>query len=60
MRNVNELCSQVILSLPTRQELDALSDDEIEMLRRAGNTYDNMLYIELLSRREARDKQPNP
>lgn len=53
MRTVNELCGEVIMALPTKEELAALSDDEIEMLRRAGNTYDNVLYLELQRRREA-------
>lgn len=53
MRTVNELCGLVIMALPTKEELAALSVEEIEMLRRAGNTYDNVLYLEILRRREA-------
>lgn len=51
MRNYNELISAVISSLPSKEEMTALSQAEIENLRRCGNTLDNWLYLELLRRR---------
>lgn len=54
MRNFNELFSAVMASLPTREELATLSDDDIERLRKAGNCLDNALYLELLKRREGK------
>lgn len=52
MRNLSALISAVIHALPSKEEIKALSDADIEQLRRYGNTYDNLLYLELLRRRE--------
>jgi hypothetical protein len=51
MRDYNALISAAINALPMREELAALSDEQIENLRNCGNTYDNWLYLELLKRR---------
>lgn len=53
MRSFSDLCTTILLSIPSREEMAALSDEDIERLRNAGNCLDNALYLELLKRREA-------
>lgn len=52
MRDYNTLVSAVIEALPLSEELAVLSEQQIEDLRKHGNTFDNVLYLELAKRRE--------
>jgi hypothetical protein len=53
MRNYMDLSTGILLAIPSREEIAALTDEEIQKLRNAGNCLDNALYLELLKRREA-------
>lgn len=49
-RNYNDLSAALIDVIPSTEELTALSDSDIEKLRRLGNSLDNALYLELRRR----------
>lgn len=56
MRNYSDLCTAILLAIPSREEMATLSDEEVQKLRNAGNCLDNALYLELLKRREREQK----
>lgn len=45
MRNYDQLVSDIIYAMPSKAEIEALSDEQIQTLRKHGNCYDNMLYL---------------
>lgn len=53
MRNYDELSDDIIHAIPLREEIDALTAEQIQNLRKLGNTFDNQLYLALM-RREKR------
>lgn len=53
-RNFDDLFRAVVNAIPSREEMSALSDEDLERLRKAGNLYDNALYLEVLKRREGK------
>lgn len=46
MRNFDELVSAIINALPLKAEIEALSDEQLQSLRKYGNTFDNLLYMQ--------------
>lgn len=46
MRTYDELVRAIIRALPTAAELESLSDEQIQTLRKYGNTLDNTLYMQ--------------
>lgn len=46
MRTYDELVSAIIQAIPLKEELEALSDEQIHELRKYGNTWDNLLYMQ--------------
>lgn len=45
MRTYDELVSAIIHAIPMREEMAALTEKQMEDLRKIGNTYDNQLYL---------------
>lgn len=52
-RTYDDLSRALIDVIPSKEETSALTDEDIEKLRRLGNTLDNVLYLEVLRRRDA-------
>lgn len=52
-RTYDEISRVMIDAIVSREEVQALTDQEIEKLRRLGNTIDNMLYLEVMRREKA-------
>lgn len=52
-RTHDEISRVMIDAIVSREEVRALTDHEIESLRRLGNTIDNMLYLEVMRREKA-------
>jgi hypothetical protein len=46
MRTYDELVSAIIRALPTAAEIGALSEEQKQTLRKYGNTFDNVIYIQ--------------
>lgn len=51
-RDFDDCFRAIVAAIPNRDEMTALSDEQIEKLRRGGNLYDNALYLDLLKRHE--------
>lgn len=51
-RNFDACFLAIVAAIPTRDEMAALSNEEIERLRNVGNRYDNVLYLDLRIRHE--------
>lgn len=56
-RTYDDLSRAMIDLIPSAEEAKALSDEDIEKLRRCGNMIDNVLYLEMIKRRE---REPDP
>lgn len=55
-RTYDDLSRAMIDLIPSKEEASALSEEDIEKLRRCGNMIDNVLYLELLRRNERDQK----
>lgn len=60
MRTYNELISAIIHAIPTKAEIEAMSDEQIQTLRKYGNTWDNTLYLQTREWKEWRAANPLP
>lgn len=49
-RNYARLVDAIITAMPTKEETAALTLEDMESLRRLGNTYDNFLYLDVTRR----------
>lgn len=58
MRTYDELVSAIIHAIPTESELGALSDEQIQALRKYGNALDNTLYLQTREWKEWRAANP--
>lgn len=58
MRNYNELVSSIIHAMPTQAEIKALSDEQMQELRKYGNCYDNIIYRQTREWKERRPANP--
>lgn len=52
MRSYNELVTDAIKAIPLPEEMAKLTDEQIQDLRKLGNTYDNQLYLAWLRRND--------
>ena len=51
---VNENITELMLALPSREQITAATDEQLESYRRISNLLDNIVYLE----RERREKLP--
>lgn len=56
MRTYRELVTAIIHAMPREAEIAALSDEQIQELRKYGNTLDNLLYMQTREWKEWRAK----
>lgn len=57
-RSYDELVSAIIHAMPLTEEIAALSDEQIQTLRKYGNTFDNLLYLQTREWKEWRAANP--
>jgi hypothetical protein len=60
MRTYDELVSAIIHAIPTQAEVEAMSDEQIQTLRKYGNAWDNTLYLQTREWKEWRAANPAP
>jgi len=58
MRTYDELVSAIIHAIPTSAEIEAMSDEQKQTLRKYGNTFDNVIYIQTRDWKEWRAANP--
>lgn len=58
MRSYDQLVSGIIHAMPLKSELEALSDEQIQTLRKYGNALDNVLYMQTIEWKEWRAANP--
>lgn len=58
MRTYDELVRDIIHALPTSKEVEALSEEQKQTLRRYGNTFDNVIYLQTRDWKEWRAAHP--
>lgn len=46
MRTYDELVSAIITAIPLKEEIEALTNEQIQTLRKYGNAWDNTLYLQ--------------
>jgi hypothetical protein len=54
MRTYDQLVNDIIHALPTQKEVEALSDEQKQTLRKYGNTFDNVIYVQTTEWKEWR------
>lgn len=57
-RTYDELVRAIIDAMPMESEIKALSDEQIQTLRKYGNTFDNLLYLQTREWKEWRAANP--
>lgn len=50
----NERITTLLLALPTKAEIEGATDAELQSLRNVSNLLDNMAYLEVLKRQDAK------
>lgn len=58
MRTYDQLVSAIVAAVPQHEEVEALSDEQIQTLRKYGNTFDNLLYLQTREWKEWRAANP--
>lgn len=53
MKTYDQLSTDLINAIPATDAVERLTTEEIEKLRRIGNMIDNVLYLEILRRKDA-------
>jgi hypothetical protein len=52
-KTVSENITEIMLVLPSREQIAAATDEQLDSYRRLSNLLDNMRYLEVLRRQEA-------
>lgn len=55
MKTVNDHITELMLALPSSELISAATDEQLESYRRISNILANVAYLEVLSRREAKE-----
>jgi hypothetical protein len=58
MRTYDQLVSAIIAAIPKREEIEALTEKQIDDLRKLGNSFDNALYMQTREWKEWRAANP--
>lgn len=58
MRTYDQLVSAIFAAVPQRAEVEALSEEQIQLLRKVGNSFDNALYVHTREWKEWRAANP--
>jgi hypothetical protein len=58
MRTYDQLVNDIIHALPTQKEVEALNDEQKQTLRKYGNTFDNVIYVQTNAWKEWRAAHP--
>jgi hypothetical protein len=58
MRTYDQLVSAIIAAIPKRGEIEALTEKQIDDLRKLGNGFDNALYMQTREWKEWRAANP--
>lgn len=58
MRNYDAMLSAIVAAIPRGDEIATLTDAQIQDLRKVGNTFDNVLYMQTREWKEWRAANP--